>query len=597
MDITILGEFIKFTLTLDTLLKDSIFRQKNDSKILYFNIHDVSIALIRKEKYTRVRFEGPNFRIISDEEYLLHLPHELPFTIHKINESSKYQCPEYQAAHELFQHLKKSVGFDNYHVEITDSRIRVHVASITNKVYDGPMFERNEYGYQYAGVYVDGLRQGLWLWENTIGMYVDDKKDGEHFSFEVDGSRIVKYGKYDMGIPIGKHIKITCLGKTITNYDDQGRKHGYSWELSESHGDEYDYYLDQKEYVDGVKLKEINCGINNDRIYGFRFEGLYDKNGAQGDHVTQDLDGNMIHIIQYKDGKKNGVEKWWYKNERKISSLSTWKEDQLDGKYKMWNKDGELEYHGIYKDYKLICVKHRFPQAQIYPYTNVTGYQVKLWGKLWDVEYEPHIYHHYVFLEPPKYPGKPITKDDVPSDFSYAYQDSDIKYTQQDEELLKKWRVTYDGIDSEYEGDNRSNWKFVTRDSVENKHDGRRRVNVSDEYKWDNRVKDYYTSDNEKLGLPMLESIQKTDVYKKEFDSKFKLYGCQGDYTYYRHKELDIEIGIPDVKDYIKHQRYYFLSLYCGKHMSSTLLTLEERDGMRARICKPTTSESLEWID
>ena len=61
-------------------------------------------------------------------------------------------------------------------------------------------------------------------------------------------------------------------------------------------------------------------------------------------HYENDL---MLFEIQFKDGRKNGASKFWYKNGQQ-KSLLTFKNGQPSGKYKLWDKSGKLVEEGVH---------------------------------------------------------------------------------------------------------------------------------------------------------------------------------------------------------------------------------------------------------
>jgi len=61
-------------------------------------------------------------------------------------------------------------------------------------------------------------------------------------------------------------------------------------------------------------------------------------------HYENDL---MLFEIQFKDGRKHGTSRFWYKNGQQ-KSLLTFKNGQPSGKYKLWDKSGKLVEESIH---------------------------------------------------------------------------------------------------------------------------------------------------------------------------------------------------------------------------------------------------------
>jgi antitoxin component YwqK of YwqJK toxin-antitoxin module len=55
----------------------------------------------------------------------------------------------------------------------------------------------------------------------------------------------------------------------------------------------------------------------------------------------------MLFEIQFKDGRKHGTSRFWYKNGQQ-KSLLTFKNGQPSGKYKLWDKSGKLVEEDIH---------------------------------------------------------------------------------------------------------------------------------------------------------------------------------------------------------------------------------------------------------
>ena len=61
-------------------------------------------------------------------------------------------------------------------------------------------------------------------------------------------------------------------------------------------------------------------------------------------HYENDL---MLFEIQFKDGRKHGTSRFWYKNGQQ-KSLLTFKNGQPSGKYKLWDKSDKLVEEDIH---------------------------------------------------------------------------------------------------------------------------------------------------------------------------------------------------------------------------------------------------------
>ncbi|MBO5997035.1 MAG: hypothetical protein J6P93_00710 [Alphaproteobacteria bacterium] len=99
-------------------------------------------------------------------------------------------------------------------------------------------------------------------------------------------------------------------------------------------------------YLDG-NLKEYgyehllrDCNFKNGKMDGLS-KGYYGENGQLWWERT------------YKDGEKDGPEKWYYENGQ-LMSEQTYKNGKEDGPGKRYNRNGELNGEAIYKDGRLI---------------------------------------------------------------------------------------------------------------------------------------------------------------------------------------------------------------------------------------------------
>jgi len=61
--------------------------------------------------------------------------------------------------------------------------------------------------------------------------------------------------------------------------------------------------------------------------------------------------GQLEGESNWKDGKKVGLDKWWYENGQ-LESEVNYKDGELDGLFKTWYEDGELKHESNWKDGK-----------------------------------------------------------------------------------------------------------------------------------------------------------------------------------------------------------------------------------------------------
>jgi antitoxin component YwqK of YwqJK toxin-antitoxin module len=90
---------------------------------------------------------------------------------------------------------------------------------------------------------------------------------------------------------------------------------------------------------------------------------LQDRNGIKyevntdtpytGKYVTDHWNGQKVLEMNYKDGKLDGVQTWWYENGQKWYE-GKYKNGKQDGIYTLWKKDGQKKVEGNYKNDVLI---------------------------------------------------------------------------------------------------------------------------------------------------------------------------------------------------------------------------------------------------
>ena len=81
--------------------------------------------------------------------------------------------------------------------------------------------------------------------------------------------------------------------------------------------------------------------------------------------------GQKERELNYKDGKKDGLMTWWYENGQK-SSETNYKDDKFDGPFTRWyDLIGQKKEEGNYKGGKLMSVVAWKPNGERCPATNV----------------------------------------------------------------------------------------------------------------------------------------------------------------------------------------------------------------------------------
>ena len=81
---------------------------------------------------------------------------------------------------------------------------------------------------------------------------------------------------------------------------------------------------------------------------GSKFNGVATIPAAIGDG-WQPGTSDYREEREYKNGKRNGLTKKWYKNGQ-LRSETNYKDGEKDGIHKVWYENGQLEWEGNYKD-------------------------------------------------------------------------------------------------------------------------------------------------------------------------------------------------------------------------------------------------------
>ena len=71
----------------------------------------------------------------------------------------------------------------------------------------------------------------------------------------------------------------------------------------------------------------------------------------EGSRVFRFEDGTKKQVLNYTDGKKNGVFKRWYSNGQ-LEKRGSYKDDRFDGFLEAWNEEGVRKWTGFYRDGK-----------------------------------------------------------------------------------------------------------------------------------------------------------------------------------------------------------------------------------------------------
>ena len=132
--------------------------------------------------------------------------------------------------------------------------------------------------------------------------------------------------------------------------------------------------LDDKETLDGI----IAEAIDDDKLQARGKEGeelLYapnQKTPYTGWSKLMYDDGQIEALYQYKDGKEDGLGRWWYRNGQ-LFVEDTSKDGKSDGPARGWYSNGEKEYEGTHKDGKLMTFVGWKPNGEKCPVTNVVN--------------------------------------------------------------------------------------------------------------------------------------------------------------------------------------------------------------------------------
>lgn len=185
------------------------------------------------------------------------------------------------------------------------------------------------------GAYTAGRKNGVFHFWNKKGLKIREvswkngRQEGPAVTFYPNGKKRLEL-EYHNGKPNGRCRFWNEDGKLLADgfFANGKPMSGTCWSPGDLAGD---FYIDS--YRDGKLV---------DSVY---YAGGKLKNGVFTEwHVT----GVKRHEINYRDGRKNGAEIWWYPNGKKLA-LCYWQNNQLDGVYVQWFENGkkkrEITFH------------------------------------------------------------------------------------------------------------------------------------------------------------------------------------------------------------------------------------------------------------
>ena len=71
----------------------------------------------------------------------------------------------------------------------------------------------------------------------------------------------------------------------------------------------------------------------------------------EGPIIERFEDGTNKQVLNYTDGKKNGVFQRWFSNGQ-LEKRGRYKDDRFDGFFEAWNEEGVRKWTGFYRDGK-----------------------------------------------------------------------------------------------------------------------------------------------------------------------------------------------------------------------------------------------------
>ena len=97
--------------------------------------------------------------------------------------------------------------------------------------------------------------------------------------------------------------------------------------------------------------------------------------GDMGDNYTgwgksMDNDGQIANLVQYKNGKRDGLSFYWHKNGQKLQE-GNYKEGKRDGFQTYWFEDGLISSRSIFRDGKIMSGVSWKPNGEKCPVTKI----------------------------------------------------------------------------------------------------------------------------------------------------------------------------------------------------------------------------------
>ncbi|MFC1742613.1 toxin-antitoxin system YwqK family antitoxin [Candidatus Riflebacteria bacterium] len=76
-------------------------------------------------------------------------------------------------------------------------------------------------------------------------------------------------------------------------------------------------------------------------------------------------DGKIKIETNYKNGKKHGIEKWWWEENGNLGSFSNYKNGRKNGIHRYYHRTGVLYYEATYKDGKLHGIENWYEAGRL----------------------------------------------------------------------------------------------------------------------------------------------------------------------------------------------------------------------------------------
>jgi len=211
---------------------------------------------------------------------------------------------------------------------IGNKRKLIQSVEVVNGKKHGQLMNYNRHGEEIGG-----------------GQYVNDMKQGKHAivsSFH-SGAKNLGHEHYLDDELHGERVHRHAFeaGRVIENYS-HGKKHGI---VSSFHDNDM-----KKLKSSSVYDNDVLNGVSETKDHEGNTitHGNYVNGQKQGIHISQTGICDLVHE-NYKDDKREGVATRYFGNTDQVRGTEHFKNDELDGESKFWNKNGTLVSHYNYK--------------------------------------------------------------------------------------------------------------------------------------------------------------------------------------------------------------------------------------------------------